>query len=59
MTSAGLNKFPVYNGTKLIAMISIILVLSEECLSSSFKQSNLSSSYKTNSMASLRLSGGN
>jgi hypothetical protein len=54
MTSSGLNKFPLYNGTKLVAMISLTLALCEECLSSSYKKSNLSSSLRTDSMNSLK-----
>ena len=54
MTSAGLNKFPLYTGTKLIAMVSINLILSEDGLTSSYKQSNMSSSYHTESQNSLK-----
>ena len=53
MTSAGSNKFPIYIGTKLIAMITLKLTLTEECLNSSYKQSSLSSSHQTESQNSV------
>lgn len=53
MTSSGLNKFPIYNGAKLIGIAAVRLILSEECLMSSYKQSSLSSSHKTESQNSI------
>jgi hypothetical protein len=50
MTSAGVNKLPVYNEGKMIGMTTIRLIPHEEYLaSSSFKQSSLSSSKKSES----------
>jgi hypothetical protein len=54
MTFAGTNKFPIYNGAKLVGMASGKLILSEEPLTSSFKQSSLSSSHKTESQNSIQ-----